>query len=195
MKTKQLFVLPAFLNKSVLIFVLIISVHLSTGKAQENYGKTFNAGMGAGVVYYGNSAYLLPVLTLNYEFNLLGNFTLAPFINYSYYHSYHYWGSASSPYENYSYSEVQIPFGVKGYYYFDELLNAKPAWDFYGACSIGLVYRNVIWESGYAGDYYIAGMNPLYFDLHLGVKYHVTSKVAAFLDISSMGSTVGLAIH
>jgi len=172
----------------------VLSLLSLRSNAQDNYGKTLNIGLGLGGGYSANSVYA-PLLTVNYEFDIARNFTLAPFITYSYYHSYYYWGNATYPYENYSYAESAIPFGVKGYYYFDQLLNAGPKWDFYGACSVGFVYRNIAWESGYNGGYYLTGMTPFYFDVHIGAEYHFTGKVGLFLDLSTQGSTVGLSIH
>jgi hypothetical protein len=175
------------------IVLLIISLAI-VGKlrSQEKYGRTLNAGIGVG--YYG----LSPALNLNYEFDVFDNFTLAPFISVMTRRDYRYWGDNYYPYRNYYYRETIIPVGVKGCYYFDELLNAGDRWDFYAGISLGVAFRTVHWENGYyGGNDYIASRysSPLYGNFHLGTEYKMTQKTGLFLDLSTGMSTLGLGFH
>ena len=158
-----------------------------------DYGGTLNLGLGIGgdYGYYGYVGHTMPVFHINYEFDVATNFTLAPFISFSTYRNNYYWKN-----NNYYFHETIIPIGVKGTYYFDQLLKANSHWDFYLAGSLGFSVTNSYWDNGYAGDvnYYNDG-SPLFLDLHIGVEYHINSKVGLFLDLSTGVSTVGLAIH
>jgi hypothetical protein len=108
----------------------------------------------------------------------------------------YYWENSSYPSGYYTYSETVIPIGVKGSYYFDDLLEANADWDFYVAGSLGFAIVKSHWEDGYYGDekHFHRG-NPLFLDIHLGTEYHFNDRIGAFLDISSGVSTIGLAIH
>ncbi len=166
----------------------------------EKYGKTFNIGLGVGgyAGYYRYVGRTLPILNLNYEFDVSKNFTLAPFISFSTYSNSYWWGNSSKnyPYRYYTYRETVIPIGVKGTYYFDDILKANSKWDFYMSGSLGFSIVNSSWESDYYGDtkYYNRG-NPLFLDLHVGTEYHFNNRIGAFLDLSTGVSTVGIAIH
>lgn len=133
------------MNKLKLItscFVLIVSITISNSIscfAQEttqnnSYGKTLNLGLGIGgyAGYYGYAGRTLPVLHLNYELDVAKDFTLAPFISYYSFSRNYYYGnnSLNHPFKNYTYREVVVPIGVKGTYYFDDILNANSKWDF-----------------------------------------------------------------
>lgn len=162
--------------------------------SSEKYGNTLNVGLGIG--YYGYVGHAMPVLSANYEFDVAKNFTLAPFIAvYTYQNSY-YWGNKNYPYRNYYYRSTVIPIGVKGTYYFDQLLKANDKWDFYLAGSLGLAIRKTTWESDYYGETYVRhGSSGLYLDGHIGAEYHINQKLGLFLDLSTGMSTAGLAIH
>jgi hypothetical protein len=138
----------------------------------------------------------LPVFSINYEFNVAPNFTLAPFASIYTFSDNYYWGNANYPDRYYSYRETVIPIGVKGTYYFDKILNATSKWDFYLGGSLGYAIVNSRWEDGYYGDknYYHNG-NSLFLDLHIGTEYHFNDRIGAFLDLSSGISTIGIAIH
>jgi hypothetical protein len=172
-----------------LLFLSLISFN---SKAQESYGRTLN--IGAGLDYYGSVG---PALMLNYEFDLPGAFTLAPFIGFYTYSNYYYWGDPNYPYRNYSYRETVVPVGLKCAYYFDELLHAGKRWDFYAAASAGLSYHNVTWEDGYYGDRTVVAhdASPLYLNLHAGARYYLSDKVGIFLDLSTGMSTFGFSFH
>ncbi|MES2559447.1 MAG: hypothetical protein V4590_06890 [Bacteroidota bacterium] len=184
-----------------LLFTALLSMlmgSLITVSAQEKYGKSLNLGLGIGGYsgYYGYVGRSLPVFHIDYEFDVAKNFTLAPFLNfYSFSHDY-YWGNKNVPYRYYTYRETVIPIGVKGTYYFDDLLKANSKWDFYLAGSLGFAIVNSSWDDGYDGDrnYYRRG-GSLFLDIHVGAEYHFNDRVGAFLDLSSGVSTIGLAIH
>ena len=160
----------------------------------EKFGNTLNLGVGLG--YYGFVGHPIPVLHADYEFDVLRNFTLAPFIAYYSYQDYNYWGDPHYQYKNYSYRETVVPVGIKGTYYFDQLLHANRNWDFYLAGSLGFAIRSTTWEDGYYGQTTIErGPGNLYLDLHAGAEYHVTRKAGLFLDLSTGVSTFGLAVH
>ena len=159
-------------------------------KGGEDYGSTLNIGAGGGYYsYMGNS---VPFLSFNYEFTASRNFTIAPSIGFATYRSrdYYYGGSP------YYYRRTIVPVGVKGTYYFDQLLNAGPKWDFYLGASLGFLYDQVTWQNGYLGDKTFVGqINPLYLDLHIGSEYHINNNLGIFLDLSTGVSTFGLAVH
>ncbi len=180
-------------------FIFIKNVNAQDMSTPEKYGKTLN--LGAGIGYYGYVGHALPVGTLNFEFDVAKNFTLAPFLGIYSYQNYYYWGDPNKPngdpsYRNYSYRSVSVPAGVKGTYYFDQLFRANSRWDFYAAGSVGFIFRTITWENGYYGDKYIyRNQSPLYLAAHIGSECHLNSKVGLFLDLSTGVSTFGLAIH
>jgi hypothetical protein len=187
------------------LFILFITFCLSSNllaqetSSSEKYGKTLN--LGAGIGYYGYLGRTLPVGMLNFEFDVAKNFTLAPFIGIYSHRNYYYWGNPNKPnwdesYRRYSYKVTSIPVGLKGTYYFDELLHANSKWDFYAAASLGFVFRSVVWENNYYGDRQVyKSSSPLYLDAHIGTEYHLNKKLGLFLDLSTGLSTFGLAIH
>jgi hypothetical protein len=161
----------------------------------EKYGNTLN--LGAGIGYYGYVGHSVPVIHVNYEFDVAKNLTLAPFITYYSYQNYYYWGNPHYPYRNYWYRQTVIPIGVKGTYYFDQLLRAGSRWDFYLAGSIGFAFRSTTWENGYYGETVVqnSSTSGLYLDAHIGAEYHLNAKAGLFLDLSTGISTFGLALH
>jgi hypothetical protein len=189
------------MKTSIISFITIalLSVTALNGQStdqsgSESYGNTLN--IGAGIGYYGYVGHTLPVVHLNYEFNVARNFTLAPFITVYSYRNYYYWGGPNHPYRDYSYRTTVIPVGVKGTYYFDELLNAAPRWDFYLGASLGFAIRKTVWEDGYYGETHIDhSSSGLYLDGHIGTEFHCNDNIGLFLDLSSGISTVGLAFH
>ncbi|MFN6945853.1 MAG: hypothetical protein ACK4ND_12970 [Cytophagaceae bacterium] len=184
-----------------IIFTVLISLLLcgSNTFAQdrapsEKYGNTLNLGLGIGHRYVGHST---PVFHLNYEIDVAKNFTLAPFITYYSYRNNHYYGGPNSPYKHYGYRQSVIPIGLKGTYYFDQLLNAPSNWDFYAAGSLGFAIRSTRWDDNYYGHDLNRGHGAgmLYLDIHIGAEYHLNNKFGIFLDLSSGISTIGLAVH
>jgi hypothetical protein len=124
------------------------------------------------------------------------NFTLASFVTIYTYEKDYYWDNKNYPSKYYFYRVTVIPIGVKGTYYFDQILNANSKWDFYASCSAGFDIRNVNWESDFYGDKSIEhGSSGLYLDIHIGSEYHLNNKLGLFLDLSSGISTLGLAVH
>jgi len=166
-----------------------------TNTSSESYGNTLNLGVGIG--YYGYVGHTMPVLHFDYEFNVGRNFTLAPFVTVFSYRNYYYWGNPNNPPRNYYYRQTVIPIGVKGTYYFDNLLHANSDWDFYLGASLGFAIRKTVWESGYYGETTVVGHSSsgLYLDGHIGTEYHINERVGLFLDLSTGISTFGLAFH
>lgn len=160
----------------------------------EKFGKTLNLGIGIG--YYGYVGHPMPVLHADFEIDVVRNLTIAPFVNVYTYRKYHYWGDQDHPYREYYYRETVIPVGAKVSYYFDELLQAGPKWDFYVGSSLGFSIRNSRWENGYYGrhDVYHPN-NSLYVDMHIGAEYHLNRSIGLLLDLSTGVSTIGLGIH
>ena len=184
--------------KKILILLLCIIALQFKGYSQEKYGGTLNLGIGIGGYsgYYGYIGHTLPVLHADYELSVARSFTLAPFINFYSYSNEYYWGDRYNPYRYYTFRETVIPIGVKGTYYFDDLLHASPKWDFYLAGSLGFAIVNDTWDNGYGGDRnYYQSPGSLFLDLHIGTEYHCNNKFGIFLDLSTGVSTIGIAIH
>ncbi|MBL7937335.1 MAG: hypothetical protein JNM51_16110 [Bacteroidia bacterium] len=177
--------------------ILMLSVTILTAQetgTPEKYGKTLN--IGAGIGYFGYVGRAFPAGSINFEFDVFKNFTLAPFIGTFSYQRNYYWGDKNTPNRYYYYRTVVVPVGVKGTYYFDQLFHANSKWDFYAAGSLGFAFRNSVWENGYYGDRRVMQTtSPLYLDAHIGAEYHITQKAGLFLDLSTGISTFGLALH
>ncbi len=179
---------------AIILFGINYNVKAQEKPEAEKYGNTLN--LGAGIGYYGYVGQPLPVGSINYEFDIAKNVTLAPFIGAFGYQQSYYWGDKDTPYRNYYYRTIVIPVGVKGTYYFDQLFRANPKWDFYAAASAGFAFRHSEWENGYYGNRTVyRNASPLYLDAHIGAEYHMTNKAGIFLDLSTGVSTFGLAIH
>jgi len=186
------------MKRILLLAILAICIIPVTGYAQETYGRSLNLGLGIGgyAGYYKYVNRSMPVFHIDYEIDVAKNFTLAPFLSIYTYSNDVYWDRGNNPPQNYRYRETVLPIGVKGTYYFDDLLEAHSDWDFYLGGSLGIAIVNANWEVGYDGDknYYHDG-NNLFLNIHIGAEYHINKKVGVFLDISSGVSTIGLAIH
>jgi hypothetical protein len=181
------------MKKILLLLLLAISIH-TTVHAEEQYAKTLNLGLGIG--YYGYVGHSLPVFHINYELPVAKNFTLAPFLTFYTYSNDYYWGNNNHQFRYYTYRQTVIPVGVKGTYYFDDILEAGTKWDFYLAASLGFSIVSSSWESDYDGDRNaFHGASSLYLDFHIGTEYHFNDHIGMFLDLSTGVSTVGLAIH
>jgi hypothetical protein len=172
---------------TMILFLAVFSTSITAQKTifSEGYGGTLNLGVGIGGYsgYYGHIGHTLPVLHVDYEFDVARNFTLAPFLNFY-------------SYTDNNYRENVIPIGVKGSLYLDRLLHAGSKWDFYGAGSLGFALVNTTWDANYNGDRtYYHSSSPLFLDLHLGTELHLTNHLGLFLDLSTGVSTFGLAIH
>lgn len=179
---------------STLFLVMLAGNSAQAQTGGENYGNTLNLGVGIG--YYGYINNFTPVVHANYELNVARNFTLAPFITIFSYKRYNYWGDNNHPYRDYYYKQTVIPVGIKGSYYFDQLLHANSKWDFYLAASLGVAIRMTRWEDGYYGETsFHNSTSGLYLDGHIGAEYHINSNLGLFLDLSSGISTFGLGIH
>lgn len=184
------------MKKSLLVALFAAVLFSQSGFAQsEKYGRTLNLGVGIG--YYGYINRSVPVLHLNYEFDVAKNFTLAPFISFYQYDNTYYYNKKNYPHGYYGYHAMVIPIGLKGTYYFDQILKANSKWDFYLAGSLGFAIVKTTWDDNYYGDerddYH--GARPLYLDLHIGTEYHISNRLGIFLDLSTGISTIGLSIH
>jgi hypothetical protein len=176
-----------------LIVLIFFFAFIGNVSAQEKFGKTLN--LGAGIVYYGYVGGLSPGIMANFEFDLVKNVTLAPFVGfYTYHNNYYYYDPYNPQKSNYGYRETVIPFGVKGSYYFDDLLNLPREFDLYAAASAGFNIRMVSWDNGFNGGNY-AAHSLLYGNIHAGGEYHFTKKTGFFVDLSTGMSTVGVAFH
>lgn len=188
----------AFITSLFCLLVLSLNVSAQRGHSGENFGKTLNLGIGIGGYsgYYGYVGHTLPVININYEFDVATSFTLAPFVSFYTFSNSYYWGGHGYPYKYYNYRETVIPVGVKGTFYFDKIFEANSSWDFYLAGSLGFAIVNSSWDNDYYGDkdYYKHG-NPLFLDLHAGAEYHFNNRIGMFLDLSTGVSTIGLAFH
>lgn len=183
-----------------LFFFALLSFNISAQERTyaESHGKTLNLGLGIGGYsgYYGYIGHSLPVFHVDYEFDVAKNFTLAPSISFYSFKNSYYWGNKNYPHKYYNYHETVIPIGIKGTYYFDNILHANANWDFYLAGSLGYALVFSSWDNDYYGDedYYRHG-NPLFLDLHIGAEYHISNNFGLFLDLSTGVSTIGLAFH
>ena len=184
------------MKKLIILSALLLAVAVNPTKAQdrEYFGNTLN--LAAGIGYYGYVGQALPFGTLNYEVDVARNFTLAPFIGVYSYSSNYYWANPGEGYRYFGYRETVVPLGLKGTYYFDDLFNAGPKWDFYAAGSAGFNVRKRVWDSGYYGDKKVnQSAGPLYLNAHIGSEYHMSERVGVFLDLSTGVSTVGFGFH
>ncbi len=147
----------------------------SASATGEQFGNALNLGLGLGYGYLDG-----PGIIVNYELGVAKNFTLAPFIGFETYNGVHYTHSI-------------IPIGVKGTYYFDELLKAPSEWDFYAAASLGYSINSITYDHAYVGS----GVDErgLFLLLHIGAEYHVSNKVGIYLDLGSGLSSIGVALH
>jgi len=182
--------------KTFLRFLFITFIFLSgygPAISQEKFGNTINIGLGIGGYggYYRNVGHSIPVIHLDYEFEVAKDFTLAPFASFYSYNDRYAQGGGTY----YTYRQTVVPIGVKGTYYLDDLLGLNSSWDIYGAGSLGRVITRARWYDNYQGEPNFYRGNALYLNLHLGAEYHITSKIGLYLDLSNGLSTIGLAIH
>jgi outer membrane immunogenic protein len=186
------------MKKLLLIGLFFLTILTGSVSAQEKYGKTLNLGAGFG--YYGYIGGVSPALNVNFEFDVVKNFTLAPFVSlYSYRSDSYYYYDPIYGNNYYHYHETVIPVGAKGYYYFDDLLNLPKQFDVYAAASVGFNIRIRNWDNGYYGDrgYHGPGYGSsfLYTDAHAGGEYHFNKGIGFYVDLSTGLSTVGVAFH
>jgi hypothetical protein len=173
---------------TLMLALMVSGTNLLAQKTHSSakFGNTLNLGLGVGGYYgyYHYAGHSLPVFSVNYEFDVAKNFTLAPFITFWTYRN---------DYDHYR--ESIVPVGVKGTYYLDQALRAGSDWDFYLAGSLGFAIVKSTWDDGYYGETYYHNVSPLFLDLHVGTEYHLSNRVGLFLDLSTGVSTLGLAFH
>lgn len=199
------------MKKIVTFLLLLVALCVSAQKKTEEkskeksttessssggtYGNTLNLSVGFGYGYgYGKGLYASYPLLLNYELDVAKNFTIAPFIgfySYSYYYGSYNW---NKNYYDHTYRTTVVPVGAKGFYYFDDVLQANEKWDFYLAFSLGFAYRHTVWDNGYNAPLPSNSASSLFGELHIGAEYHLNQKVGLFFDLSSGVSSFGLSI-
>lgn len=176
--------------------IICMILGASRAKAQQNrpesngeqYGNVLNLGLGVG--YFGYLPQPEPYFLGNYELNVSRNFTLAPFLGFASFRQFD-----GNVYWNQYYHETVVPIGVKGTYYFDELLNAPKEWDFYAAASLGFSYSHISWDNGNGSYGNLEKPNPLFLTIHIGAEYHVSKRTGIYLDLANGLSTAGIALH
>jgi hypothetical protein len=179
-----------------IIFICILTLPNTQLQAQttgSRYGNTLNLGIGIGGYggYYGYSGSYIPVLHANYELDVAKNFTLAPFISFHSQSRAYNWKN-----NRYYYRQTVVPIGVKGMYYFDDMVKAASKWDFYLGGSLGFAIISSRWDDGYDGDKnYFRNPQSLFLNFHLGAEYRFSQRIGAFVDFSTGVSTFGIAIH
>ena len=155
------------------------------------YGNTLNLGLGVGghYGYFGYYGRTVPLVNVNYEFDVAKNFTVAPFVAFASFNRVRRINGV-----NYRFYETVIPVGAKAFYYFDELFNLRKDWDIYAGASLGFAIVRSRWDDNYPYNRdFFAGASPLFLDLHVGAQYNVNNKIGLFLDLSGI-STFGVAI-
>ncbi len=116
----------------LIVFLSITNAGFAQRKfGGKKYGNTLNLGLGIG--YYGHFDHNVPVVQMNYEFDVAKDFTPAPFITFY-------------SYNRKEYRQTVVPIGVKGTYYFDEILKADKKWDFYLTGSLGATLVPTRWD-------------------------------------------------
>jgi hypothetical protein len=177
---------------TIILFLFAAILHLNSiaqrvyFSENERHGNTLNLGAGIGGYsgYTGYSGRSLPVFTINYEYQVLNDLTIAPFASlYSYRNITDH------------YRETIIPIGIKSSLYFDQLLKAKSRWDLYLAGSLGFSITNSTWDKGYSGETYYHDISPVFIGLHIGTEYHLTGRIGIFMELATGVSTIGLAFH
>lgn len=186
---------------AILLFLLgIISLDNKAQQptASEKYGKTLSLGLGIGGYsgFYRYANHPITVLHLNYNLDVVQNFTAGVFANFSTYTKTYYWGDQNNSFQYYHYRETIIPLGIKAVYYFDQILRANPKWDFYLGGSCGYVLSNSNWDNGYAGDKnHFHSAAPIFLAFDIGSVYHINEELGIFLNVSNTVSTLGITIH
>lgn len=174
----------------LLFFLAILNLNSSAQRIYlpetESHGNTLNLGAGYGGYsgYSSHAGLVLPVYTINYEFAVLNDVTLAPFATLFSYRN-----------EKEHYSETIIPMGVKGTLYLDQLLKGRSRWDLYFSGSIGYSLINSSWDEGFSGETAYSDVTPLFLDLNIGTEYHINNRIGIFLELSTGVCTAGLSFR
>jgi hypothetical protein len=176
---------------TIIALTLTVFLSITEGQSQEQYrGLNLGLGVGGHSGYSRYARHAVPVININYEFDVVKYFTLAPFVSLYTYSDTYNWSN-----DTYTYSETVLPIGVKGTYYFDDLLQASSEWDFYLGASLGFAIVKSRWEAGYDGDTkYFDRNRATFLDLHLGAQYNFSPRAGVYLDLSSGISTIGVTL-
>jgi hypothetical protein len=173
-------------------FVLLTDIQIATAQNTdaEPMGRTFNASIGPG--YFGGLQLPAPFSTINYEYEVAGYTTIAPFLGFASYRS----APQVIGGKNYYYRATILPVGIKATYYLDKLLHIPCRWDVYVAGSAGYAFTTKEWDYGYPGtDDAVPGITLHFLLLHLGAEYHASKRTGLFADVSTGVATFGFAIH
>ncbi len=184
-------------TRVIMCFILVALATSAFGRKRdrdyESYGNTVNVGLS--LAYYKFVGEAVPAVRINYEIDVAEDITVAPFVGYFGFHSFAFPDKNSPLYRHY-YREIVMPMGATGYYYFDGLLGDHEAWDFYAGLSLGIQYRRKTWTDGYVGASTVAkNTADFYYDGHIGVEYHLSSKIGAYLDLSKGMTMFGIGVH
>lgn len=159
------------------------------------HGRTLNVGAGSGFLNYAQQPIVFG--SINYEFGLGREVTLAPFAALYTYSDHYYWGNELNPHKLYGYREFAIPVGLRANYYFDNVFDLVDRWDIYAGGAAGYVFANIKWDdAGYAGAKMApAHAKPLFMAAHAGTRYHITDRIGVFADVSTVWTgALGLSV-
>lgn len=151
----------------ILLTVLIASANAQNEPEPEKFGKVLNLGLNLP-----NGKYLL-MPTINYEFDIAKNITLAPVVEV--------YSVRDRLFHSENESGAAFVFAAKGCYYFDQLFHAGPKWDFYAGVSAGFAYESVTDKEDNSTEQSIKRVNP---KAHVGAQLNIKPNMGLFLDIS-----------
>lgn len=112
--------------------------------------------------------------TINYEFDIAKNITLAPVVE-----MYAVRDNIVSNSDNES--GAALVFAAKGCYYFDQLFHAGPKWDFYAGVSAGIAYERITDNEDKTTETSLKRVNP---KAHIGAQLNIKPNMGLFLDVS-----------
>ncbi len=159
-----------FTTASIALAICLSLIQTTSAQERELHGSALNLGVGIG-------ARQAAVYHINYEFDVVPSFTIAP--------------SASF----YGYTKF-VPIGVKGSFYFDDVLNLDREWDLYVGATAAMGIVSDEWNNqAYRDMYRFRGANNLFFDVHLGAEYQVTPRAGMFIDLASNAATIGIVLR
>lgn len=184
--------IPKLSLVAIMLHIMLLSGINSNGqeKVHEPFGRTFNMGMGPS--YYSSKILPSPFYSINYEYDIFNNITIAPFVGFASFRSEP--SIIASRY--YYYRATILPFGIKTTYYLDNLLKIPCRWDVYIACSLGYTYINKKWDYGYPGiNDKIPGIREEYLQAGIGIEYHISRNTGFFIDVSTNAATAGISLH
>ncbi len=183
--------------KRILYTFLLVSAVAFGSQAQSRKSSSSKPGnmlnLGVGVGFRGGLSGV-PVMA-SYEIGVAPSFVLAPFVGFGTYRVRHgdYW-VGNTYFEGHYHRRFYVPLGVRGQYYFDDLLGLNDKFDVYGGGALGLtIWGGSDLDHDYDNDYYDdGGISWLYLNAMIGARYHFNNKLSAYVDLSTGISTIGL---